>query len=238
MENYYQVLKVAPSASQDEIRKAYIAIVKKCHPDILGEGNSGSSERINLLNEAYHTLKNPQRRAEYDRILRILSEVAEPTTKIKKEGKGTDIIMDEAVNKLIEKVIVLDEKIKWTIESTGRFERLISGQKGLERYYIFIKSRIQGVKGSNALLESLTPQTLEPYFKKLCEERKTRLFRTFCLFLLLTDSISDVEKKVVSEYNLASHHSKTALIDIDSGKIFSPHSEGIKPPVSKVSLWM
>ncbi len=227
MENYYQMLKVTPSASQNEIRKAYIALVKKCHPDILGEGNSGSSERINLLNEAYHTLKNPQRRAEYDRMLRILSEVAEPATRVKKEGKEADILMDAAINKLIEKVMTLDERIKWTIESTGRFECLISGQRGLERYYIFIRA-----------VKDVAIKTLIPDFKKICEERKVRLVRTFCLFLLLTDSISDVEKKVVSEYNLASHHSKTALIDINSGKIFSPHCEGVKLSVSKISLWM
>lgn len=226
MENYYQVLKVAPSTSQYEIRKAYIALVKKCHPDLVGEGNgAASADRMNLLNEAYHTLKNPQRRAEYDRMLRILEKAAEPTTKIKKEGKVTEMLMDAAVNKLMEKVMALDERIKWKVKSTGRFDRLISGRKGRKVYHVFIR-----------VIADMAIKRLIPDFKKICEEKKVRFIRTFCLFLLLADSVSDIEKKVVSDYNLINDNSRIALIDIDSGKIFFPHSEDIKPPVSKISL--
>lgn len=58
----YDVLGVARDADQDEIKRAYRAAVKKFHPD--AEGNSFF---FRLIQQAYETLSDPARRADYDR---------------------------------------------------------------------------------------------------------------------------------------------------------------------------
>ena len=65
--NYYELLEIPENASDQEIRAAYLAMVKKYHPDTF-EGNAQfAQERTGMINEAYETLSDPQRRLEYDR---------------------------------------------------------------------------------------------------------------------------------------------------------------------------
>lgn len=61
---HYQVLGVVPSASLDEVRTAYRAAARTCHPD-----SGGSVDAMQRLNEAWHVLSDPGRRAAYDRSL-------------------------------------------------------------------------------------------------------------------------------------------------------------------------
>jgi hypothetical protein len=60
----YRVLGVASTASEAEIRIAYRARAREVHPDTTGVDDGGRS--MELLNEAYATLSDPQRRAEHD----------------------------------------------------------------------------------------------------------------------------------------------------------------------------
>ncbi len=61
--NHYQVLGVSRHARLDDIKKAFRRLAKACHPDRPG---GGDQKRFQLLNEAYHTLADPQARARYD----------------------------------------------------------------------------------------------------------------------------------------------------------------------------
>ena len=62
MTNHYDVLGVAKTASQDDIKKAYKKLAQKHHPD----RPSGSASVFKEINTAYQTLKNPEKREEYD----------------------------------------------------------------------------------------------------------------------------------------------------------------------------
>ncbi len=63
---YYEVLGVARSARENEIKSAFRRLAKECHPDRCN-GDPDAEKRFKEVNEAYENLKDPQRRAAYDR---------------------------------------------------------------------------------------------------------------------------------------------------------------------------
>ena len=64
--NPYEVLGVARNASDDEIKKAYHKLVMKYHPD-RNPGDKSAEEKFKEVNNAFDILKDPQKRAAYDR---------------------------------------------------------------------------------------------------------------------------------------------------------------------------
>ncbi|ASM77860.1 molecular chaperone DnaJ [Vitreoscilla filiformis] len=65
--DYYQVLGVAKTASDDDIKKAYRKLAMKYHPDRnQGEGAKEAEEKFKEGKEAYEMLSDPQKRAAYD----------------------------------------------------------------------------------------------------------------------------------------------------------------------------
>lgn len=64
--DYYEVLGVTRSASAEDIKKAYRAKAKQLHPD-RNKDCAASEAEFKEVNEAYECLKDPQRKAAYDR---------------------------------------------------------------------------------------------------------------------------------------------------------------------------
>ena len=65
-QDYYEVLGVAKTATDDEIKKAYRRLAMKYHPDRNG-GDKAAEEKFKAVGEAYGVLSDPQKRAAYDR---------------------------------------------------------------------------------------------------------------------------------------------------------------------------
>ena len=63
---YYDVLGVQRSAGETDIKSAFRRLAKECHPDRCS-GDPTAETRFIEVNEAYEALKDPQRRAAYDR---------------------------------------------------------------------------------------------------------------------------------------------------------------------------
>ena len=90
--NFYNILGVNENATKDEIKKAYRGLQMKYHPD----KNPGSQEAITMtqkINEAYETLGDEQKKAEYD----MVRNNPNPFIRMNSHGSG-GIPMDDLFN--------------------------------------------------------------------------------------------------------------------------------------------
>src|SRR5258707_4424945 len=65
--DYYRILSVTPTASLDDIKRAYRELAKKVHPDRNPTRKARAHQQFTQINAAYGVLSNTELRAEYDR---------------------------------------------------------------------------------------------------------------------------------------------------------------------------
>src|SRR5215510_2769483 len=63
--DYYKVLGVEKSATQDDIKKAYRKLARKLHPD-LNPNDKEAHKKFQQINEANEVLSDPEKRKKYD----------------------------------------------------------------------------------------------------------------------------------------------------------------------------
>ena len=95
--NYYQLLGIDPKADSAEIRQAYRNKLKQWHPDKNIDRLDEAEETTKILNQAYFTLSDPDRRRQYDRVLRYtrgkdFSKILDATAFWKKVEKASPVL--------------------------------------------------------------------------------------------------------------------------------------------------
>lgn len=81
MNTYYDILDVSVTATNEEIKKAYLKKIKEYHPDIYEGDKDFAVQKTAELNEAYNVLKDENSRKEYD----IKHNINQKTTEVENE---------------------------------------------------------------------------------------------------------------------------------------------------------
>lgn len=97
--SYYSILGVAQGCDFRELKKAYFAKAKECHPDRHG-GSREKEEEFKLLVHAFDILSDPQKRDQYDYSIGFKTELS---TKAQSPGYS---IMDTPADDTLEEIIV------------------------------------------------------------------------------------------------------------------------------------
>ncbi|MEY4358954.1 MAG: hypothetical protein RLZZ631_440 [Cyanobacteriota bacterium] len=79
--NHYELLEIAPQASQQELRQAFRRLSKRYHPDTTTLPDAEAQEGFRRLQQAYLTLSDPQRRSAYDASLRAIQPAQRPAVR-------------------------------------------------------------------------------------------------------------------------------------------------------------
>lgn len=66
---HYEILGVATSVGMAEVKAAFRTLAKQLHPDVSRKEKAVAEREFKELNDAYSTLSDPNRRAQYDMIL-------------------------------------------------------------------------------------------------------------------------------------------------------------------------
>jgi curved DNA-binding protein len=85
--DYYKILGVSKSASEEEIKKAYRKLARKLHPD-LNPNDKESHKKFQQINEANEVLSDPEKRKKFDQYGENW-EHAEQFEKARQSGTGT-----------------------------------------------------------------------------------------------------------------------------------------------------
>jgi len=83
--DYYKVLGISKSASQEEIKKSYRKLAIKYHPD-KNNNNPNAEEKFKEISEAYQVLSDPEKRKKYDRFGANWQQYQDINT----QGRGAD----------------------------------------------------------------------------------------------------------------------------------------------------
>lgn len=86
--NYYEVLELGRDSTKKEIKKKYLEIAKKYHPDI--SKDPSAEEKFKKICEAYQILSDDNMRQKYDEQLKRIEEKIQVTQKIFSSSKQTN----------------------------------------------------------------------------------------------------------------------------------------------------
>ncbi len=117
--NPYQILKVKPTATLEEIKSAYRTLVKKWHPD------TGGDKKLAIeLNAAWEILKDKKKRAEFDSLQQALNnqEIEDYKENISKSEHRSGSELEIQVTNWINKVYLPVDRLLGQIVNTFQAE--------------------------------------------------------------------------------------------------------------------
>ncbi len=121
---YYDILDISPLATSEEVRQAYRELVEIHHPDrmqtLRGEVQERAGSRLKQINEAYHILRDPERRARYDAQMHQGGERGAPAPVA---GEATSSL-EARLAEIEQQIVQLAQQIQWARPRGETVERM------------------------------------------------------------------------------------------------------------------
>lgn len=122
--DYYAMLGVPASATDDEIRRAYRQLALRWHPD-RNAGSADAAERFKEISEAYAVLINPARRRDYDRARQV---GASPGFGGNREDLFRDLFADPRASAIFEELAREMQRMGLRVERNDFQQTLFGGR--------------------------------------------------------------------------------------------------------------
>ena len=127
--DYYQVLRIWPTASEDAIKKAYFSLAKLFHPDVVGKNEAAGAENdvdFKLVNEAYAVLSDPVKRREYDGLFKQKAPRERHWSAKEADKRSAQLAFDQARtamkhNRYDKAVVLLKSAIKYDASNAAYY---------------------------------------------------------------------------------------------------------------------
>ncbi len=148
--NYYEILGINENATQSEIKKAYIKLANKYHPD---KSKEDTTKIMAEINEAYNVLSDPEKREAYDLKIKPLSN--EDYEEAVKDYDDEDI---KNAEKYALKQIIEEELLKFDLIIDIKKDILLNAYNDMyseEEYLEEIKSLLKEMKQYASNLQNL-----------------------------------------------------------------------------------
>jgi curved DNA-binding protein CbpA len=168
-EDYYAILGIEEAAAPEEIRKAYLKLAKKLHPDRFPndeKGKAAAQAEFRLVTQAHYVLGDMDRKAEYDRI-RSLTKMRQA---IRSGEAGSGASVADPGSPATDASAASSENInqKWAAKHLSRADELYRRRKYQE--------------AETAIKEAIRLVPNDPrYHNKLAEIYLARGWRTYAM---------------------------------------------------------
>jgi len=178
--DYYELLQINPHAEAETIHRIYRLLAARYHPDNLETGNS---ERFLLLDEAYKTLSDPEKRLAYDTKHQLVQTQPLPVFEMKEFVEG----VEGEVNRRMGILSLLYQRRRQNTQDPGfsllEFESLMGfPREHLEFAIWFLKGeqQIQTTENSDFVITTAGAKFVEahspssPVLRKLLQSPRSK----------------------------------------------------------------
>ncbi|MBP5342879.1 DnaJ domain-containing protein [bacterium] len=190
MKDYYAILGINKDATDEEIKSAYRKLANKYHPD--HNKDKDATDKMTLVNEAYSTLKDPIKRAQYDQYGDTSENISQnadgfyykPNANYYDYNRGYFYTRStQSLSRLIFRIILIFLLINAVISlGSIAIQRLFQGNNNTlgtlnsenDFSYVQIDSNNVAVKEINSILSESMIQTIE--ISETVRDRKNKIY--------------------------------------------------------------
>jgi len=149
MKNYYEILEVERDATQDQIREQYLFLIQAWHPDKFSNPaqKGKAEEKTKDINTAYEILRNPLKRAEYDRSNRSSRSTQKQEYRRQEQAQAAQRRAEDERHKREEQLQKERADTKRAAAAPGRLRVFMNGQERMLSVSELVKATVQYFDG-------------------------------------------------------------------------------------------